>query len=118
MPQDPKIILQQIVQSIFDKKGINILTLDVKGISSLTDYVIIAEGTVDRHVKAIAQGVVATLKELKDPPIHVEGLQIGDWVVIDGGNYMIHIFMPGLRDKYSLEELFREGKILDLPINV
>lgn len=116
MQKDPKKVLQKVVQAIFDKKGTNILALDVKGISSLTDYVVIAEGSVDRHVKALAQEVLKILAEAEDLPIHVEGLQVGDWIVIDGSDYMIHLFMPGIRDKYSLEELFRKGKILEFPI--
>jgi len=105
-------------QAIFDKKGINILALDVHGVSSLTDYVLIAEGNVDRHVIAIAGGVIEALKKEGEKPIHVEGLETGDWVVIDYLDYMIHIFMPGLRDKYHLEEIFRDGKIIDLNLNL
>ena len=110
--------LNTIAQTIFDKKGINILALDVKGISGLTDYVVIAEGNVDRHVVAIAQDLIAQLKKMGDPPLYVEGLQNGDWVVIDGSSYMIHLFMPGLRDKYSLEELFRKGRVVNLKIDL
>ena len=111
-------ILNRIAQVIFDKKGMNILGLDVRGVSSLTDYVIIAEGSVDRHVIAIANAVIDTLKKEGVKPIHVEGLQTGDWVVIDFLDMMVHLFMPGLREKYRLEELWREGQILDLNIDI
>ena len=105
-------------QTIFDKKGFNILALDVRGISSLTDYVLIAEGSVDRHVIAIAKELLEVLKARGEKPIYVEGLEAGDWIVLDYLDYMIHLFMPGLRDKYQLEELFRDGKIVDLKIEV
>jgi ribosome-associated protein len=105
-------------QAIFDKKGTNILALDVRGISSLTDYVLIAEGGVDRHVIAIAHEVMKVLKERGQTPLYVEGLQTGDWVVLDYLDYMIHIFMPGLRDKYRLEEIFQEGKILPVKLKI
>lgn len=105
-------------QAIFDKKGINILALDVHGISNLTDYVLIAEGNVDRHVIALANEVIDTLEKEGEHPIHVEGLDTGDWVVIDYLDYMIHIFQPGLRDKYRLEEIFRDGEIIDLNLNL
>jgi ribosome-associated protein len=98
-------ILNRIAQVIFDKKGMNILALDVRGVSSLTDFVIIAEGNVDRHVSAIADAVIVALKEEGYQPIHTEGLQSGDWVVIDFLDIMVHLFMPGLRDKYRLEDL-------------
>jgi ribosome-associated protein len=110
-------ILNLIAQTIYDKKGINILALDVQGISTLTDYVIIAEGNVDRHVTAIAEAILAALKENGHTPSHVEGLQEGDWVVLDFLDFMVHLFMPGLRDKYRLEELWKKGHICDLVIN-
>ncbi len=108
--------LHNAAQTIFDKKGVNILALDVKGVSGFTDYVLIAEGSVDRHVIAIAKEIMEILEEKGEKPIYVEGLQSGDWVVIDYLDFMIHLFMPGLRDKYRLEELFREGEIVDLKL--
>lgn len=110
--------LQTAAQALYDKKGINILALNVKDISSLTDYILIAEGSVDRHVIAMAKEVIETLKKQGEKPIYVEGLQAGDWVVIDYLDYMVHIFMPGLRDKYQLEEMFRDGDIVDLKLKV
>ena len=118
MPEDPVQKIHTAAQTIFDKKGINILALDVKGASNLTDYVLIAEGNVDRHVIAIAREVIDVLEKQGEKPVYVEGLEAGDWVVIDYLDYMIHIFMPGLRDKYQLEELFRDGKIVDLKLKL
>jgi ribosome-associated protein len=114
----PKEKVELAAQAIYDKKGVNILALDVKGVSSLTDYVLIAEGNVDRHVVAIADEVIKTLKDQGEKPIYVEGRESGDWVVIDYLDYMVHIFMPGIRDKYQLEEMFRDGKIVELNLNV
>ena len=110
-------ILNRIAQAIFDKKGMNILGLDVRGVSSMTDFVIIAEGNVDRHVVAIAQAVLDVLKQEGQQPIHVEGLQTGDWVVIDFLDIMVHLIMPGLREKYRLEDLWKDGQLLDLTID-
>ncbi len=115
IPEMP--VLNRIAQAIYDKKGINILGLDVRGVSTLTDYVIIAEGNVDRHVVAIADAVIQVLKEEGYKPVHTEGHQSGDWVVIDFLDIMVHLFMPGLREKYRLEDLWKEGRILDLNIN-
>ncbi len=116
MIKDDQSLLNAIAQTIFDKKGLNILALDLRGISSLTDYVIIAEGNVDRHVIAIGAAIEQTLKEQGVRPIHVEGMSTGDWVVIDYLQVMVHLFMPGLRDKYQLETLWRNGEIVDLQI--
>ena len=116
MKSDPLVMLNVIAQTIFDKKGTNILALDVRRISSITDYVIIAEGTVDRHVKAIAQAIRSSLKGQASG--RVEGEQEGDWVVLDFGNVMVHLFAPRVRDLYQLEDLFKAGEIVDLKIEV
>jgi ribosome-associated protein len=118
MKSDPLLLLNVVAQAIFDKKGMNILALDVQGISSLTDYVVIAEGTVDRHVKAIAQAIESALKAYGEVPLNVEGKKEGDWVVLDYHQIMVHLFMPGLRDRYRLEDLWQKGHIVDLRIVV
>lgn len=118
MKPTPFDILNLIAQTIYDKKGANILALDVKGLSSITDYVIIAEGNVDRHVSAIAKTIMDEMRERGQKLLHAEGLGTGDWVVLDYGDIMVHLFMPGLRDRYSLEKLWGESKIIDLEIDV
>lgn len=110
-------ILNVIAQTIFDKKGMNILALDVREISTLTDYFIIAEGTVDRHVSSLGSAVVEALRELDLQPLHVEGIKEGDWVIIDYGDILIHLFIPELREKYALETLFSDAQIIDLTID-
>lgn len=110
-------ILQSIVQTIFDKKGFNILTLDVREVSTMTDYFVIAEGTVDRHVKALSHAVFDCLLEQHHlKPWHTEGEREGDWVVLDYGDIVIHLFIPELREKYSLEQIWKKGKVVDLPL--
>lgn len=108
--------LQIIAQAIYDKKGMNAITLDLRGISSLADYFIIAEGNVDRHVKAIAGEVRETLKSLGWQPFHAEGEASGDWIVLDYGEIMIHLFTPELRERYALERLWKQSKIVNVKI--
>jgi ribosome-associated protein len=117
MKKDLKDILNLIAQTIYDKKGINILALDVRGISTLTDYVIIAEGSVDKHIIAIAQAILDALQEVGMKCTQKEGMLTGDWIVLDFLNIMVHLFTPRLRDKYRLEDLWKESQILDLQIN-
>jgi ribosome-associated protein len=105
--------LDAIAQAIFDKKGVNILALDVRGFSTMTEYYLIAEGSVGKHVKALSTAVTDGLKE---KPIHTEGFLEGDWVVMDYGELVIHLMIPEMREKYALEELWHEGKIVDLDI--
>jgi ribosome-associated protein len=117
MKKSPEELLNRIAQVIYDKKGRNILALDVRGFSNIADYVVIAEGNVDRHVVSIARALIEDLEEKGERALYVEGLQTGDWVVIDFVGIMVHLFEGGLREKYSLEKLWQEGKIIDLEID-
>lgn len=113
-----KEFINVIAQAIYDKNGFNIYVVDVRGISSMADYYVIAEGNVDRHVKAIAKYVIDEADQVGAKPIHVEGMSIGDWLVIDFCDVIVHILVPEYRQKYALEELWTEGRIVDLEINL
>lgn len=102
--------VRQAAQAIFDKKGSNILGVDLRQVSSITDYCLIAEGTVDRHLNTLADAVMAVLG---NPYMH-EGT--GGWIVLDYGTVMIHLMDEETRDYYRIEELWREGSIVDLQI--
>lgn len=110
--------LNSIAQAIYDKKGFNILSLDLKGISTLTDYVIIAEGNIDRHLKALSFAIQDKLQVEGKKPFFVEGEQSGDWIVIDYGDIVVHLLLPEFRERYSLEDLWKKAEIVDLSINV
>lgn len=116
MKNDLLVSLDVIAQTIFDKKGANILALDLRSFSTLTDFVILAEGTVDRHVIAIANAVDEALAKLGQHPVNTEGMKEGDWVVLDYLSIMVHLFTPGTREKYCLEELWKKGEIVSLNI--
>ncbi len=109
-------LLDVIAQAIFDKKGVNILALDVSGISTMTDYFVIAEGNVDRHLSAICTSIVDAMKQRGEIPLHVEGLRDSDWVIIDFGFIVVHLFTPDMREKYAIEQLWKEGKLVDVNI--
>lgn len=112
-------MMNLIGQVIYDKKGFNILALNVKGLSDITDYILIAEGNVDRHGTAIARSIMDQLKDQGIAPLHTQGLKEGDWIVLDYGEVMIHLFsIPGLREKYALERLWPKSEIVDLSIDV
>lgn len=111
--------LNKMAQIIFDKKGFNILALDVAEQSTLCDYMIIAEGNVNRHLQAIANTIIDDIKkEMGFSPYLVEGKGDGDWVVLDYQSIVIHLFLPSLREKYQIEKLWSEGKLVDLDIKV
>ncbi|QVL58261.1 MAG: ribosome silencing factor [Simkaniaceae bacterium] len=108
--------VREIAQTLFDKKGSNIIAIDVKGISSITDYVIIADGNVDRHVVALAKEVEDIMRDAGEKPAHVEGMQNGDWIVLDYFQVVIHLLVPEMREKYQLERLWPDGKVIDLSL--
>lgn len=118
MTKQDKKNLNAISQVIFDKKGCNILVLDVRGISTMADYYVIAEGSVDRHVKALCTAVKKQLVDLALPIMHCEGEREGQWIVMDCGQAVIHLFVPEMREKYALEELWKKAKIIDVDIQV
>jgi ribosome-associated protein len=109
--------LNRIAQAIYDKKGFNILALDVRGICTLTDYFIIAEGYVDRHVQALSQAIQDEFASAGPTLLHLEGQREGDWIVLDYGDIVIHLFTPEMREKYELEELWQEGQVVDVIID-
>jgi ribosome-associated protein len=106
-------ILNELAQALYDKKAENILVLDARQFSTMSDYFVIAEGSIERHVSALSRTVVETFEE---KPLHVEGEVEGDWVVVDYGNIVIHLMTHEMREKYDLESLWREAKIVDVKI--
>jgi ribosome-associated protein len=113
---DDQQFLDQIAQAIYEKKGKNILAIDVRDISSLTEYFVIAEGNVERHVGSIARTVVDELTAVGLKCYALEGVRSGDWVVIDFGHIFVHLFHPDMREKYALEHIWKAGEIVDLNI--
>ena len=82
----------------------------------MTDYFVIAEGNVERHVHAISQAVSDVLQENNIKPLREEGGSISEWVALDYGNIVIHLFTSELREKYSLEQVWKAGKIVNVPL--
>lgn len=109
-------MIHSIAQTIYDKKGFNILAIDVREVCSMTSYFIIAEGAVERHVQALTRDIIDKLKESGYDVLHVEGEQLGDWVAIDGGDIIVHVLTPPMRERYDLERLWEKGKLIELNI--
>lgn len=118
MTKQDKKKLDQISQIIFDKKGVNILALDLRTVSSMSEYCIIAEGSVGRHAKAIGAAIKASMNAEGFSLLHFDGEQEGDWIVMDYGDIIVHLLTPGMREKYALEELWSKAKIIDVNIVV
>lgn len=97
---------QLITQALEDLKGKDIVQLDVRELSSVMDTLIIASGTSSRHVKSLAANVVEDTKKQNIPPMGVEGVEAGDWVLVDFGDTVVHVMLQESRDFYELEKLW------------
>jgi ribosome-associated protein len=95
-----------VLRTLDDIKAQNVLRLDVRHLTSMTDAMIIASGRSDRHVRAIAQTLVEKCKEAGFEPLGIEGADAGEWVLVDLGDVVVHIMLPKVRDFYSLEKLW------------
>ncbi len=94
------------ISALEDLKGLGIQVFDVRDISSVTDFMIIASGNSNRQVKALANSVVVKSKENGCTPIGVEGQQPGNWILVDLADVVVHIMTPDMREFYQLEKLW------------
>src|SRR5262245_45123660 len=104
-PHDSDDLLNQVLVWLDDAKAENVVTIDIRGKSSIGDYMLIASGRSDRHVGAIAEQVQRNLKN-QGVNSRVEGQPQCDWVVIDIGDIIVHVFRPEVREFYNLEKMW------------
>jgi ribosome-associated protein len=95
-----------ILGALNDMKALEVTVLDVRGLTDIADYMVIASGTSDRHVRSVAQRVVEKTKEAGYRPHGCEGLKDGDWVLIDLHEMIVHVMLPRVREFYGLEKLW------------
>ena len=103
-----------IVEALDDVKAIDIVTLDVRKMTSVTDYMIVASGTSNRHVKALVENVAEKARAAGQRPIGVEGEDGGEWVLLDLQDALVHVMLPKVREFYNLEKLWSLGVSGDL----
>jgi len=97
---------QLVVTALDDMKAINVAELDVQSLTDVTDFLVIASGTSNRHVKSLADTVLVAAKEQGQRPIGVEGQSGAEWVLVDFGGVVVHVMLPATRDFYDLERLW------------
>ncbi|MCL6544300.1 MAG: ribosome silencing factor [Bryobacteraceae bacterium] len=95
------------------KKAIDIRVLDLRGVTSFTDFFVICSGSNPRQIQAIADEVALTLKKQGHAPLHVEGYENAEWVLADFGDFIVHVFSEKARLYYDLERLWRQAKVVE-----
>jgi ribosome-associated protein len=105
---------QRAAALCLDLKANNVLMLDLSEVSDATDYFVIASGSSDTHVRAIAEHVLEELKKEGVRAHHVEGLQQGRWVLLDYIDFVVHVFHPVLREFYQLERLWSDANVVEI----
>lgn len=101
-----KQLIALVEGALEDMKAKELVVIDVRGRSTVTDYMVVASGTSKRHVASVAQEVLDKLKASGFQPMGVEGQDVGDWVLVDVGSVVVHVMMPDARSFYDIERLW------------
>ena len=106
-------LLKVVISSLEEFKAQDIIKIDLEGKTSMADFMLIASGTSSRQIRAIAENTVTAIKKSSNVNVNIEGLNQGDWVLIDGGDIIIHLFRPEIREFYNLEKMWQVGSTED-----
>lgn len=103
-----------VVDALDDTKAQDIVRLDVRDMTTVTDYMVVASGTSNRHVKALVENVAEKASKAGHKPIGIEGEAGGEWVLLDLQDTLVHVMLPKVREFYNLEKLWSLGPVGDL----
>lgn len=109
-----QVLLEVALAALDDSKAVDIVALDLRNVSDATDYFMIASGTSDTHVRALAHKVMDALADVNIKAHHVEGLSQGRWVLLDFVDVVVHVFHPTLRAFYQLERLWADAPAMKM----
>ena len=102
--------LRIVLARLEDMKAEDSVTIDLSGKSSIGDFMVVTSGRSQRHVGAVADHLIKDIKAAGVPDVRVEGMRQGDWVLIDAGDVIVHVFRPEVRDFYNLEKMWSVGR--------
>jgi len=104
--------LQSAALAADEKKAGNVTVLDLRGLASFTDYFLICHGQSERQVQAIADQVMDSVRDEKLRPLSVEGFRLAEWILIDYGDFVVHVFSESRREFYGLERLWSDAPVI------
>lgn len=108
---DIRALADTVISNLEDDKAEDITMIDLQGKSSIADIMVIASGRSARHVASIADHLAQTIKDTTGRPVKLEGLPNADWVLLDMGDIIIHLFRPEVRAFYNLEKIWSDGSL-------
>ena len=111
----PQMLLEHVQHALDTLKGQDIVCMDVRQTSNVTDYLLVVSGTSTRHVQAVAEEVILRAKHIGNPPIGVEGEHAGEWILVDLGDVIVHVMLPRVRELYALERLWSVAETSAFP---
>ncbi len=112
-------LAQRAAAILLDRKANDVVLLNLKGVSDMTDYFLIASGTSDTHVRSLGNSVLEDMKkQVGQTAHHVEGLSQGRWVLLDYVDFVVHVFHPTLRNFYQIERLWADAQVVPLTADV
>src|SRR5688572_3128938 len=114
LPKDMPADLKRAIELAVDRKGNEILLLDLRGVSTATDYFLLVNGTSDTHVRSIADNIIDEMRKEGMRADHIEGLRSGRWVLIDFIDFVVHVFHPAAREFYQLERLWGDAPAIPI----
>jgi ribosome-associated protein len=110
----PLELAQRAAQICRDYKANDVVLLDLRGVTDMSDFFIVASGTSDTHVRSVGEHLAEEMKKLGSPVYHMEGTTQGRWVLLDFVDFVVHVFHPTLRDFYQLERLWADAETIPI----
>jgi ribosome-associated protein len=107
---DSEKLAKTVVDLVVAKLGEDVLLLDIRPVSTISDYFVICSGSTERQVEAIQDHIQTELKGIGMHPLHLEGTGASGWILMDYGSVVVHVFLPMTRDYYNLEQLWRNAR--------
>lgn len=106
--------VREAAQAALDRKAVDVVVLNVRGLSSVTDYFLLCSGTSATHVRTVSDAIRERLKAADVRPLHVEGVAESGWVLLDYGDVLAHVFLEDVRAYYALERLWGDAPLVSL----